>query len=207
MANYVFNIAKKLMASGDIRLDDPGVDLSTGANGADTSHSNTATATGEYRVLLIGTGNTLFRAEEENEVGGTTKLAIDLADLTEVEDLKELNGLAGYTDLASGGSETDGVLEGLSVESIVAASGTSYTKWDATDTVFNNIATGGAVHGLLIIWSKLTPTSAGTPGEQPGNASSQIPLVWIDLSGSPISTNGGDIEIVWASDGILRLNA
>lgn len=193
MGNYVFNIAKELMAKGDIRMDDPEVDLNSVTNQADTTHAGLGVGIGKYRVMLITTGSSLVLSTTAN---GALQ-AIDVPTVDAITTLNELS-ITGYDNLAAGG-ESDGILGSLTVTAVVGSSGASYVKWDAADTTFNNISASATIGGLLIIWSKATPTGS--------NNTLQIPLVWIDLTGTTITTNGGDIEIVWASDGIARLNA
>lgn len=208
MANYVFNIAKQLMMNGHINLANADFDGATITPVSDNTHNDLRSAGAEFRVMLIKSGSSLTTAGEDN---GSGRVAIEVADLSQVATLNECTA-TGYTPFSDGtgsgtGGEPDGVLGSLTVAE-VDADASSYSRWDAADTTFNNIASGQTIEGFLIVWSKATPTNAGgSAGIAPGNASSQIPLVWIDISSNPISTNGGDIEIVWAADGIMRLNA
>lgn len=208
MANYVFNAAKELLMKGHINLTTADFDGSTITAGSDDTHNNLASAGAEFRVLLIKSGSSLTTAGETNG-------SIDAIDCATMDDITTLNECqsSNYTPFndASGsgtGGESDGVLASMTVTKVDEGDGASYTKWDAADVTFNNIGSGSTIEGFLIVWSKATPTNAGSnAGEKPANATSQIPLVWIDISSNPITTNGGDIEIVWASDGIMRLNA
>ena len=206
MANYVFNIAKSLMMKGHINLTDADFDGSTITAGSDDTHNSLVSAGAEFRLLLILSGSSLTTAGETNE---SSLDAIDCAHLDNVSDLDECTA-TNYTPFSAGTGEPDGILAkgNLAVTLVDTGDGVSYAMWDYTaNPTFENIGAGQTIEGLLIVWSKATPTSAGTPGEQPGNGTSQIPLVWIDISSNPIVTNGGDIEIVFASDGICRLNA
>ena len=209
MANYVFNAAKELLMKGHINLTTADFDGSSITEASDLTYNSLSSAGAEFRVLLIKSGSTLTTAGETN---GSID-AIDCATMDDITTLNEVSSTSGYTPFndASGsgnGGDSDGVLASMTVTKVDDGDGASYTKWDAADVTFNNIGSGSTIEGFLIVWSKATPTNAGSnAGEKPANATSQIPLVWIDISSNPISTNGGDIEIVWAGDGIMRLNA
>ena len=178
-----------MMAKGDIRLTLPEFNGATIDAYDDTSHAPHDPAA-DFRVMLCTSSSTLRLADTNN--GGT--LAMDVVDLDDVTTLGEIS-TGGYTANAAG---ADSILGTLTLNA-VPYSNASYVKWDAADRTFNNLNTGATISGILIFWSTALPNGS--------NWAVQYPLVWIDLTGSTIATNGGDIEIVWASDGIMRLNA
>jgi hypothetical protein len=196
--SYVFNAFKEKLMKGSIRLTDPEVCLNTVANSADTSHAGFGT-NAKFRVMLLSTSSSLLDPTTANE---SSVKAMDVATLSQVSTLGEIS-TTGYTAYAAG---ADSILAGMAVTPH-AADSASYAKWDATDVTFNNLNSGATIDGILLFWS--TGAADGSTGAAPSssNLAYQYPILLIDLEGSEITTNGGDIEIVWAADGILRLNA
>lgn len=196
--SYVFNAFKEKLMKGSIRLTDPEVCLNSVTATGDTSHAGFGT-NADFRIMLLSTSSTLLDPTTSNAAGVK---AMDVATLSQVSTIGEIV-TGGYTANAAG---ADSILNSPTVTA-VAADSASYAKWDASDETFNNLDSGATIDGILLLWS--TGAADGSTGATPtgSNTAYQYPILLIDLEGSEITTNGGDIEIVWAADGILRLNA
>lgn len=120
-------------------------------------------------------------------------IRIMLVDSTTTADTEEdTTTIAGFSTLGEL-SGTGYVRKALASKTVTKDNANNQSYFDAADVTWTGINAGTAA--AVLVYKHVTDDS------------DSVPIAYIDGGDFPIVTNGGDITLRWASDGIVKIGA